>query len=358
MKKFSAKDIRFIQKNLLKWFAANQRPLPWRKTYDPYQVWISEIMLQQTQVKTALPYFERWMKRLPTIRSVVEASEDTVLKLWEGLGYYSRARNLHKAARVIMEKHGGQFPSRYEDILALPGVGRYTAGAIASIGFQKPYPVLDGNVIRVFSRLLNFGGNTRLPKNIALLWKRAAELLPVGHARDFNQALMELGALVCTPKNAECEVCPVQKICSAYKAGTVEQIPDRGDSPASESLRVAVAVIRKGKKVFIQKRSPHGLMAGLWEFPGGKIQPGEGVQAGLRREIQEELGIKLKNIRPIARIKHAYTRFQVDLHCFFAEPGAGKLRLTAATEGKWVSLKNLQDYPFPAANVRLIQMIQ
>lgn len=358
MKKFSVKDIRFIQKNLLKWFAVHQRDLPWRRTYDPYQVWISEIMLQQTQVKTMLPYFARWMKRLPTIRSVAEASEDTVLKLWEGLGYYSRARNLQKAARVIMEKHGGRFPSRYENILDLPGVGRYTAGAIASIAFNQPHPVLDGNVIRVLSRLLNFAENTRLPKNIALLWRRAGEVLPVRQARFFNQALMELGALVCTPKNTQCTTCPVQKICSAYKAGTVEQIPYRGNSSKSESLRVAVAVIRKGNKVFIQKRPSHGLMAGLWEFPGGKVNKGEKIQEGLRREIQEELGIALKNIRPIAKIKHAYTRFQVDLHCFFAEPEPGKITLTAATQGKWVAFQKLQDYPFPAANVRLIRMIQ
>ncbi|MFH1012545.1 MAG: A/G-specific adenine glycosylase [Candidatus Peregrinibacteria bacterium] len=358
MKAFSPSDIAFVQKHLVAWFKKSQRDLPWRKTYNPYHVWISEIMLQQTQVKTVLPYFERWMCELPDISSVAQASEDKVLKLWEGLGYYSRARNIQKAAQVIVEKFNGQFPSRYEDILGLPGVGKYTAGAIASIAFNQNRPLVDGNVIRVIARLLNFHGNVRLPKNVESFWKRAGELLPAGEAREFNQGLMELGAMVCKPQNPFCAECPVQKICLSRKAGAVNRLPNRGEATPSESIQVAVAVIAKGNRVFIQKRPAGGLMPGLWEFPGGKIEKGEKVREALCREVKEEVGIKIKNVRPITVIQHAYTRFKVDLHCFSADFQSGRVSLKAASDGRWVSVKKLADYPFPAANARLIHRLK
>ena len=350
-------NTKFIQQSLLKWFKAHQRALPWRKKYEPYHVWISEIMLQQTQVVTVLPYFDRWIKKLPTIQSVAEAKEDTILKLWEGLGYYSRARNLQKAAKMIVEKFDGKFPEKYEDILSLPGIGKYTAGAITSIAFNQNYPVVDGNVIRVISRLKAFKGNTRLPVNIQKMWKWAGDLLAKGEARDFNQAMMELGALICTPKNPKCDQCPVQKFCSGFSSGIQEELPNRGEKKKTESIKVSIAVIQKNGKFFVQKRPSSGLMGGLWEFPGGKVEKKETSKQALIREIKEELGITLKGIKKITEIKHAYTRFKVDLHCYSAEIKEGTISLKSAQEGKWVTLADLKKLPFPAANVRLIDQL-
>jgi len=343
-----------IQSNLLDWFSVNQRPLPWRVHYEPYQVWISEMMLQQTQVKTVLPYFDRWMKAFPDIKSLAAASEEEVLKLWEGLGYYSRARNLHKAAMQIMEKHGGEFPSNFDEILELPGIGKYTASAIASIAFNQDYPVVDGNVIRVISRLMNYGEDTKQPLAEAQISSWADKLFPKGKGRMFNQAMMEFGALQCRPGAPECSKCPLSSDCTAYQKGTVEMLPNRGPKKELENIDVAIAVIRKGDEVFIQKRPSVGLMGGLWEFPGGKIKMGEKPQAALEREIGEEVGIRIIKITPIRVIKHAYTRFKVNLHCFEAEYSEGEIQLNAAMEGRWVHKDSLGDYPFPAANRLLI----
>lgn len=346
-----------IQKNLLTWFKKEQRDLPWRKNYEPYQVWISEIMLQQTQVKTVLPYFDRWMKTLPTIQSVAEAKEDQILKLWEGLGYYSRARNLQKAAKQIMEKHGGKFPKNYDDILALPGVGRYTAGAISSIAFNQNDTLVDGNVIRVFSRLFDYSKNTRLPESEKWTWNTAEKLLAKGEARYFNQGLMELGALICTPKNPVCIVCPLQKECQAYSKNTVMERPVKGPKKELKAIEVAIAVIWKNGKIFIQKRPSKGLMGGLWEFPGGKVEKGESIESALEREVREETGLKLKNTRLLKTVKHAYTSFKVKLYCFEGDFDKGRVRRSSATEHKWIKPEQLSEYAFPAANVRIINEI-
>ncbi len=354
MSKLQKADIKFVQEELLKWFEKNQRSLPWREKYEPYQVWISEIMLQQTQVKTVLPYFDCWMKALPMIQSIAEVKEDKVLKLWEGLGYYSRARNIQKASKQIMEQHGGDFPSDYDDILALPGVGRYTAGAISSIAFNQNQPLVDGNVIRVLSRLFFYTKNTRLPEADKQMWEWASAVLPKGKARNFNQALMEFGALQCTPAATDCRPCPLKSRCKAYENDMVDQLPDRGPKKVSKNIKVAIAVIKKGDKVFIQKRPATGLMAGLWEFPGGKIEKGESAIKALHREVKEEVGISISNVRPIKKIKHAYTSFKVDLHCFAADHEEGEVQLKSASDGRWVELSDLEKYPFPAANVQLI----
>jgi len=354
MFQFSDQDRRFIQKNLVSWFQKNQRKLPWRKKYDPYGVWISEIMLQQTQVKTALPYFERWMKELPSINSVARAPQDKILKLWEGLGYYSRARNLQKAAQLIIKKHNGRFPNRYADILALPGIGKYSAGAISSIAFNRNKPVVDGNVIRVMARLANFSENTRLPQNIKQFWGWAEKLIPSGLAREFNQGLMELGALVCTPKKPNCSHCPVKKVCKGSQNGTAAQLPNRGEKTKNIPITVTLAVICKNGKIFIQKRPEKGLMGGLWEFPGGKTRKNETGPNAIRREIKEELSVTIKNVKKIARIRHNYTKFNVDLHCYSADLDKGKIRLNFATKGKWVTPKSLTKFAFPAADKKLI----
>jgi A/G-specific adenine glycosylase len=294
------------------------------------------------------------MKELPDIQSVADANEDKILKLWEGLGYYSRARNIHKAARQIMEKHGGKFPPDYEDILALPGVGKYTAGAICSIAFNQDRPLVDGNVIRVLARFFFYTQNTRTPEAEKQMWQWAKEILPKGKARDFNQALMEFGALQCTPSATDCGPCPLKIRCKAYEKGMVDQLPDRGPKKESKNIKVVIAVIKKGDKIYIQKRPSSGLMAGLWEFPGGKVEKGESALKALHREVKEEVGISIKNVKRIKKIKHAYTSFKVDLHCYEADHEAGRVELKSAGSGKWVRLSELEKYPFPAANVQLI----
>ena len=341
-----------MQKKLLNWFAENQRPLPWRRNYEPYQVWISEIMLQQTQVSTVLPYFDRWMKTLPTIEALAEVPQDRLLKLWEGLGYYSRALNLQKAAKILVNENGGRLYEDFDQLLSLPGIGRYTAGAIMSIAYNRDYPVVDGNVIRVLARLLDYRENVK--DSGEFFWNAAVKLLPKGEARNFNQALMEFGALQCTPKSPDCSVCPLKGECKAYAAGTQNELPNKGASRSKMAISVAIGIIQRDGKVFIQKRRDQGLMAGLWEFPGGQLEKGETAEVALERELQEELGVTVAGVKPFMRLKHAYTSYQVDLQCFLADYAEGRIRLGAATEGKWVKPEELKDYAFPAANGRII----
>jgi len=278
---------------LLDWFSANARDLPWRRTRDPYAIWVSEIMLQQTQVKTVVPYWERWMRKLPTVQAAANASPDKIHKLWEGLGYYTRVRNLQKAARQIMEKHDGKFPQNFDDVLALPGIGRYTAGAICSIAFNQPTPILDGNVIRVLTRVFGISENPREKKTKAQLWRLAEELVgraacsrfigvpsPPRRGRDtapyhsfLNQSLMELGALVCTPRQPQCRICPMKKLCVAFRENRVEELPNLGRRTAATARRfIAFAVNRQGR--FLVRQRPAGVVnAHLWEFPNVEIHP-------------------------------------------------------------------------------------
>lgn len=344
-----------MQKKLLQWFEKNQRPLPWRRTYEPYQVWISEIMLQQTQVATVLPYFDRWMRELPTVEALAEAPEERLMKLWEGLGYYSRARNLQKAAKILVKENGARLYDDFEQLLSLPGIGRYTAGAIMSIAYNKDFPVVDGNVVRVLARLLDYRENVKDAGEF--FWNAAVGLLPTGDARDFNQALMEFGALQCTPKSPDCGNCPLRSECGAFAAGTQNELPNKGTSQVKKAISVAIGIIRRDGKVFIQKRRDQGLMAGLWEFPGGQVESGETAEGALEREIQEELGVTMTKVKPFMRLKHAYTSYQVDLHCFLADYSAGRVTLKAATEGKWVKPEELKNYTFPAANGKIIKAL-
>ncbi len=338
---------------LIAWFRLAQRPLPWRKGYDPYQVWISEVMLQQTQVKTVLPYFERWMQAFPTVADLAAASEDELLHLWQGLGYYSRALNLRKAAQKIVSEFGGKIPSKKEALLSLPGVGPYTAAAIASIAFKEDEALVDGNVVRVLARVEGFKKDPSTHAD--WFWKRAAERLPKGEAREFNQGLMELGALICTPKNPRCSECPLQKDCFALRTEKVTELPVPKVRAKSTPIQVAIAVMERNGKVFIQKRPPTGLMAGLWEFPGGKVENGEEIEIALRRELREELGVEVENLRPFMVVKHAYTRFKVELHCFLADWASGEPELKAAVDGKWLQKDTLRNYAFPAANKKIVE---
>lgn len=344
-----------IQQPLLDWFRANRRDLPWRKNYEPYQVWISEIMLQQTQVKTVLPYFERWMQRFPCVEDLAKADLQDVLKLWEGLGYYSRARNLHKASKMIVEEFGGHLPREVDELLKIPGIGPYTAGAIASIAFEEDAPVLDGNVIRVLSRLADFEGVVN--SNKPAFWEAAEYVIPSGEARDFNQGMMEFGALMCTPKKPSCDTCPLRSECRAYERGTVLERPVKVVRKKTEKIQVAVGILFDEEgRVYVQRRPEKGLMGGLWEFPGGKVEAGESIEDALRRELKEEMGVSVENVEDFMRLKHAYTRFQVDLRAYTARVSANSM-VNTELEHKWVKSEDLKDLPFPAANVRLIKRL-
>lgn len=347
-----------IQRALLAWYAANARDLPWRRTRDPYAIWISEIMLQQTRIPTAIPYYERFLKRLPTVHRLARARLDTVLKLWEGLGYYTRARNLHRAAQEIVSRFGGQMPESKDDLLALPGVGSYTAGAIASIAFDQREPLVDGNVERVLCRLFRIRGNPKTAGIRKRIWSLAEELLPTEQVGHFNQALMELGSEVCTPRGPRCSDCPLRRLCEAKQHNEQNRLPTRPAGRPVPSHTVVVAVIWRNGRILIDKRKPEGLLGGLWEFPGGKVRPGESLEAALRREIREELDIEIEPGRQIATVDHAYTHFRVRIHAFECGYVAGEPRPIACDALKWVRPADLNRYAFPAANKKIIQLLQ
>ncbi len=349
---------RIIQ-SLLYWFTNHQRPLPWRRQYTPYQTWISEVMLQQTQTNTMLPYYQRWMQRFPDVYAVARASEQEVLKHWEGMGYYSRARHIHKTAKLLVDQFDGAFPEDYEDLIKLPGIGRYTAAAILSIAFNKDYPVVDGNVERVFARLFDLREPVKAKESQEFIRSMAQILLPIGRARMFNQALMELGATVCLPKNPICPECPVATFCSSKRFGVVHLRPVMSVRKPPVPIEVALGVLMDDGRVLIQKRPDQGLMAGLWEFPGGKLEDGETPVQALKREFREELGLMIEPIRKLTMIKHQYTSFRVALHCFFCgfQGGSQKIPTNLASTPRWVTITELDQFPFPAANRKLIHML-
>ncbi len=349
-----------IREGLLAWFEANARKLPWRLRYTPYEIWISEIMLQQTQVKTMLPYFHRWMKRFPDIRGIARAPEEDLLKYWEGMGYYSRARNIHRTAHALVTDFGAEFPRDLNLLLSLPGIGRYTAGAIMSIAFNADCAAVDGNVVRVFARLFDIAAPIQERESQRIFWNIAERLLPMGKARSFNQALMDLGALVCTPKNPLCPKCPLDTLCQGLRAGVVDLRPVVRKIQDIVPIQAAVGILIHNGKVFIQKRPPSGLMPHLWEFPGGKLQHGETSKQALVREFHEELALTISGVRKLALIRHNYTRFRVTLHAFTCKLDGVSQEpvLNAAVDGRWVTFGELDGYAFPAANRKLIEILR
>ncbi len=332
-----------IAPGLLAWYRQNGRILPWRGYPGPYAVWVSEIMLQQTRVEAVVPYFEAWMRRFPTIESLAQASEQEVLNAWEGLGYYSRARNLHKAAKLIVEKHGGELPRDLGALRQLPGVGRYTVGAIASIAFGLDEPTLDGNLRRVFARLFDVSEPADSPAGEKTLWGLAAEHLPRGQAGDYNQALMDLGAIICLPKHPHCLVCPLTELCQACANGTQGRRPVlKPKKEIPHYVHAAGIVVRQIDDMphtLLAKRPSKGLLGGMWEFPNTRVDgdPAEALESAL------ETGYRLRVGRgeALGIIRHAYTHFRVTVHAF---------RCTLVESSKderleWVKLKELDAYP-------------
>lgn len=343
---------------LLDWYARSARVLPWRGRRDPYAIWVSEIMLQQTRVETAIPYYRRFLGALPNVRKLAAAPLGEVLKLWEGLGYYARARNLHRAAGEIVRQHGGKFPRDVRELGRLSGVGAYTAGAIASIAFGLDEPVLDGNVRRVLSRLFCVDGKAKSARLDNTLWSLARRLIPPGQAGDFNQALMDLGATLCLPSRPACEDCPAGGLCLARLRGWQDKLPRKPARKVLPHYDVVAAVILKRGRVLIDQRKPDAMLGGLWEFPGGKVQPGETPPAALAREVREELGIEIEVARPLARVRHAYSHFRITMQAFLCRHTAGRARAIECTACKWVKIGELENYPFPKANHAILKALR
>jgi A/G-specific adenine glycosylase len=341
-----------FQQSLLSWYDTEKRDLPWRQTNDPYKILVSEVMLQQTQVDTVIPYYNRWMDRFDSVDKLASASLDEVLNLWEGMGYYTRAKNLHRAAQEIVIKYQGRFPETFSDLIKLPGIGNYTAGAVASIAFNRAVPAVDANVKRVISRLLC---SQPPPQK---LWDTAQSLIDKDSPADFNQAMMELGALICISKNPLCKRCPVSSLCQAYKKGLQERFPPKRKSRKIEEIRTVLGILVDNGKTYIQKRPLGGLWGGLWEFPGGKIEPGESPEEALYREIQEELGVEIIIIGREKDIRHAYTRFRVILSPYLCQLKGSDPLIPQAAEMRWVLPEELHRFAFPAANRKIIQVLK
>jgi A/G-specific adenine glycosylase len=343
---------------VLDWFAAFRRPLPWRADYDPYRTWIAEIMLQQTQMERGVSYYTRWLEIFPDIASVAAAPEESVLRAWEGLGYYRRARHIQAAARIIMDRHQGRFPERFADILALPGIGAYSAAAIASTAFGQHVACVDGNVERVLARVFDIDTPVRLAPARGLIRKLAQDLLPAGQAGDFNQAVMELGALICR-KKALCRDCPLTGLCAARRLGIVDKRPAPGRKAERTHAVVAAGVLRLHERVFVQRRLPDDrVWAGLWEFPGGLVEPGERPVDAVVREFREEVEFAVEVVRPLGIIRHSYTTYRITLHCFelrlvqaCAVPPVPVLH--AACDWRWASPEEVGALPLPAAHRKL-----
>ncbi len=352
-----------MQQALLAWFATHKRPLPWRVNYTPYEVWISEIMLQQTQMERGVAYFRRWMERFPDIATLAAADEETVLRYWEGLGYYSRARHVLAAARRICDMHGGVFPARLEDIRALPGVGPYTAGAVASIAFGERLPCVDANVERVVSRLFDVDGPVKQEPAAGTIRAWALRLVPENHVREHNQAMMELGALVCR-KKPRCGECPLARYCVSLHLGITDKRPVPGKKAVITPVTAVTGVLVCAGRIFVQKRLPGAVWANLWEFPGGRVEQGERPQEAIVREYMEETGFAVRVMATYGLIRHGYTTYRLRLHCFgleFADapalqPPAPPV-LTAATQYQWVLPQGLQDLAMPAAHRKLADRI-
>jgi A/G-specific adenine glycosylase len=334
-----------ISRRLLDWYAGSARSLPWRGSHDPYAIWVSEIMLQQTRVETVIPYYRRWMERFPTLQALAAAPEQDVLHAWEGLGYYSRARSLHAAAKLVALQHGGMLPADRDTLESLPGIGRYTAGAIASIAFNLDEAALDGNIRRVLSRVFNLDEPARSPQGERRLWELVCEHLPPGRAGDYNQALMDLGATLCTPQKPACLLCPLSEPCEARRLGVQEERPILPSKKAAPHYTVTAAVIAQDGRVLIARRPHKGLLGGLWEFPGGKQEEGESLEDCLGREIREELALDVSVGSELGVFQHAYTHFKVTLHAFHCRILDGEPVALEASDIRWARVEELGDYP-------------
>ncbi len=341
-----------LSTQLLTWYHIHKRILPWRDHPDPYAVWVSEIMLQQTRVETVIPYFEKWMKLFPTVNALASANEQAVLNEWEGLGYYSRARNLHKAAKIVAEKFNGELPRDLDDLKSLPGIGRYTVGAIASMAFCMDEATLDGNLRRVFARLFDVTEPADSPAGEKILWDLAAKNLPNGEAGDYNQALMDLGATICVPKNPRCLLCPLMKLCKARENGTQEIRPVLKPKKLVPSYVHAAAVIVQRGRVLLSQRPADGLLGNMWEFPNARVK--EDPARELAQALKGATSLRVRWVEAMGVVKHAYSHFRVTVHAFRCE----LVSIPKNKNLKWVRLNELEEYPMGKVDRQIARKIK
>jgi len=352
------RDFSTITQKILSWYKKNRRDLPWRRTKDPYHIWISEIMLQQTQVDTVIPFYERFLSKFPTVQTLAAARLDRVLKAWENMGYYARARHLHAAAKQIVQECEGKIPDRTETLLRLPGIGRYTAGAILSIAFGKPVPVVDANVRRVLSRIFALQEPVNNAQVQQRIWRLAEKLVPARSAGHFNQGLMDLGAMVCTPRAPACRACPLKKECLACQRNLQDMIPPSRKRRPVPHKDVTAGIIRNGNgQVLIVQRPAEGLLGGLWKWPGGIRENGENLKASLRRTVLEEMGVRIQVGRLMTTVDHAYTHFRITLHVFECRLKNGEPQTLTCRKWRWAAVQRLNRFAFSKADRAIIQAL-
>jgi len=354
-----AKARQAFRRRLLKWYAQHARDLPWRRSRDPYRVWLSEVMLQQTTVAMAGPHFERFTQALPTLQTLADADEQQVLRLWEGLGYYRRARALHATAKRIVADHGGHLPRDVPTLMKLPGIGRYTAGAIVSQAFDLPAPILEANTIRLFSRLMAYEGDPAKSAGQQLLWRAAEELVPRTGAAQFNQALMELGALVCTPEAPRCDACPVVAHCAAFRTGRQLEIPRLAARVSPTALREAAVAVQKNGAVLMRQCGADERWAGLWDFPRFRLEAKapSAVRQELVAGVRTQTGVTVAPGGQLTTLKHAVTRYRITLECYRAAFVGGRVRSTAEAPVRWVRTRQLTELPLSVTGRKLAALL-
>jgi len=345
---------RRLRRRLLPWYRAHRRDLPWRRRRDPYAVWMAEVLLQQTQVPTALPYYEALLKRFPTVKALAEAPRQAVLKVWEGLGYYRRAVNLHEAARRFVRDHAGRVPDNPQDFAALPGVGRYTCGAVQSIAFGRRLAAVDGNAMRVLARWFAVERSVSDAAVQKGLWRLAAALVPRDAPGEWNQAVMELGSRLCTPRSPACPACPVRTLCRAARRGIQDRLPVKRRRKRIPHIEVGAGIVWRRGKVLMCRRPEGKMLGGLWEFPGGKRRDGESIQDCIRRELKEECNLHVRVADHLVDVTHTYSHLKVTLRCYHCRAPRGRVRTLAADEARWMRVEEIPTLPLPAADLKIL----